>query len=64
ELFRDYRKQPVKYLKAEDHERKYCFYDCENIAFQTAQGDTIWETAGHGEIKIPAGVGVYMVWGK
>lgn len=44
-------------------ERKLYFYDCQNIDFQDTKGQSIWPTTGEGEMKLPGGVGVYIVWG-
>jgi hypothetical protein len=63
-FFAGLKKEPIDYIKAVDYERKlYCF-DCQNIEFQTEDGDRIWDTRGSGEMEcLPRHVGVYIVWG-
>lgn len=53
-----------KYIWASSTERNlYCF-ECESIDFQNREGDSIWDTKGSGEMRLPKDVGVYIVRGK
>ena len=58
------KKHAVVYIPPENYERKYYFLDCDNIAFQTETGETIWSTKGEGEMDLPADVGLFIVKGR
>jgi len=64
DFFKDCKTHAINYIFPENYERKYYFFDCEDIAFQNEQGKTIWSTSGSGEMDLPAKVGVYIVRGK
>jgi hypothetical protein len=61
--FRTKKKDAVRYILAMKQERMLYFYDCQNIDFQDTNGQSIWPITGEGEMKLPGGVGVYIVWG-
>ncbi|KAF4881228.1 hypothetical protein CGCFRS4_v015768 [Colletotrichum fructicola] len=63
-FFTHCRKQPAKFIPWENYERKFYFYDCENISFQNNKGTEIWAVQGGGEIDVPAGVNIYIIRGK
>ncbi|KAJ3555420.1 hypothetical protein NPX13_g10361 [Xylaria arbuscula] len=64
DFFNNCKKHAINYILAENYERKYYFFGCENIEFQNEKGEKIWSTTGNGEVNLPARVGVYIVRGK
>lgn len=54
----------IAYIPSEDYSRKYVFSDCDEIIFQTEQGEHVWTTSGSGEIELPTKVIVLIRSGK
>ncbi|QSS60800.1 hypothetical protein I7I51_05603 [Histoplasma capsulatum] len=64
-FFKDCKKHAINYILSENYERKLYCSECESISFQNEKGESIWSTAGDGQMDaLPAKVGVYIVRGK
>lgn len=64
DFFKDCRKHPLYFIPAEDYERHYYFYQCEEIVFREENKTLIWSTTGEGHITVPKGVSISIKQGK